>query len=291
MPNNFTAHASTDPLSDVSKDTEILSVSLLETPPDVRNHDADAMVKDLPIENGVKDVTSSTNGEISIENTTEGPEKSTSPSTDGVEFVNGHHPVPADVDPKATLANEDFSFNIKQGNPESEMVEIHSNSSIQEKDVEVLPETLPNPTKQQEHITETSPMRVQDQLDEAQGLLKSAISTGQSKEARLARVCAGLSSRLQEYKFENSQLEVLLVAERERSNSFEARVKQLQHDLSVSKIAVNKIESNMGDALAAKNSEIEALVSSNDALKKQAAVSEGKLASLQGMMQIEEIFK
>lgn len=37
----------------------------------------------------------------------------------------------------------------------------------------------------------------------------------------------------------------------------------------------------MADALAAKNSEIEALVSSMDALKKQAAASEGKLASLQ----------
>lgn len=37
----------------------------------------------------------------------------------------------------------------------------------------------------------------------------------------------------------------------------------------------------MADALAAKNSEIEALVSSMDALKKQAALSEGNLASLQ----------
>lgn len=37
----------------------------------------------------------------------------------------------------------------------------------------------------------------------------------------------------------------------------------------------------MVEALAAKNSEIEALVSSMDALKKQAAISEGNLASLQ----------
>lgn len=37
----------------------------------------------------------------------------------------------------------------------------------------------------------------------------------------------------------------------------------------------------MVEALAAKNSEIEALVSSMDALKKQAALSEGNLASLQ----------
>lgn len=37
----------------------------------------------------------------------------------------------------------------------------------------------------------------------------------------------------------------------------------------------------MVDALAAKNSEIEALVNAMDALKRQAAVSEGNLASLQ----------
>lgn len=37
----------------------------------------------------------------------------------------------------------------------------------------------------------------------------------------------------------------------------------------------------MAEALAAKNSEIEALVSSMDAFKKQAALSEGNLASLQ----------
>lgn len=37
----------------------------------------------------------------------------------------------------------------------------------------------------------------------------------------------------------------------------------------------------MVEALAAKNSEIEALVGSMDALKKQAALAEGNLASLQ----------
>lgn len=37
----------------------------------------------------------------------------------------------------------------------------------------------------------------------------------------------------------------------------------------------------MADALASKNSEIESLFSSMDAMKKQAAASEGKLASVQ----------
>ncbi|KAK9947801.1 hypothetical protein M0R45_003406 [Rubus argutus] len=54
-----------------------------------------------------------------------------------------------------------------------------------------------------------------DQLEEAQGLLKTAVSTGQSKEARFVH---GLSSRLQEYKSENAQLEELLVSERELSS-------------------------------------------------------------------------
>ncbi|KAK4343423.1 hypothetical protein RND71_036517 [Anisodus tanguticus] len=72
------------------------------------------------------------------------------------------------------------------------------------------------------------------------------------------QVCAGLLSRLQEYKSENAQLEELLVAE---------------------------VESSMSEALAAKNTELEVLFSSTDALKKQAALSEGNLASLQANME------
>ncbi|AQK44283.1 Golgin candidate 1 [Zea mays] len=61
--------------------------------------------------------------------------------------------------------------------------------------------------------TDTISVKEQDQLEEAQGSLKSDVKTGQSKEARLARVCAGLSSCLQEYKSKNAQLEELLVQE------------------------------------------------------------------------------
>ncbi|KAJ6811894.1 golgin-84 isoform X1 [Iris pallida] len=146
-------------------------------------------------------------------------------------------------------------------------------------------ESSPNMHNQQEHKTGTTSVKVQEQLDEAQGLLKSAVSTGQSKEARLARVCAGLSSRLQEYKSENAQLEELLILERERATSYEAHIKQLQQDLSASKLEVARVESNMSEALAAKNSEIESLVGSMGALKKQASASEGKLASLQENME------
>lgn len=69
--------------------------------------------------------------------------------------------------------------------------------------------------------------------------------------------------------------------QRELSKSYESHIKQLQQDISESKTEVTRVESSMVDALAAKNSEIEALVSSMDALKKQAALSEGNLASLQ----------
>ncbi|XP_023545995.1 golgin candidate 1 isoform X1 [Cucurbita pepo subsp. pepo] len=139
--------------------------------------------------------------------------------------------------------------------------------------------------KQQENTADKSPTKVQDQLEEAQGLLKTSNSTGESKEARLARVCAGLSSRLQEYKSENAQLEELLIAERELSRSYDARMKKLAQDLSESKSEVSRVESGMAEALAAKNSEIEALISSMDALKKQAALSEGSLISMQANME------
>ncbi|KAK8660078.1 hypothetical protein V6N13_051014 [Hibiscus sabdariffa] len=161
----------------------------------------------------------------------------------------------------------------------------HVNSEAKLKEDDVKTGTPVNEKKPQEQNAGTPPKMVQDQLDEAQGLLKTTNTTGQSKEARLARVCAGLSSRLQEYKTENAQLEELLIAERELSKSYEARIKQLQQDLSVSKNEVTRIESNMVEALAAKNSEIEALVNSMDTLKKQAASSEGNLASLQANME------
>lgn len=61
------------------------------------------------------------------------------------------------------------------------------------------------------------------------------------------------------------------------TKSYEAHIKKLQKDLSVSKGE----EANMVEALSTKNAEIEALVSSVDALKKQAASAEGNLASLQ----------
>ncbi|VVA99770.1 unnamed protein product [Arabis nemorensis] len=146
-------------------------------------------------------------------------------------------------------------------------------------------DTSANLEREQNHKADTTSMKIQDQLEEAQGLLKATVSTGQSKEARLARVCAGLSSRLQEIKAENAQLEELLTAEQELTKSYEASITQLQKELSASKSEVTKVESSIGEALAAKNSEIEALLSAMDALKNQAALNEGKLSSLQADME------
>ncbi|XP_038700471.1 golgin candidate 1 isoform X1 [Tripterygium wilfordii] len=191
------------------------------------------------------------------------------PSDDGQNIKSG------DADVLSTI-DEDKSHSLVTDFPVNENVHPNDGDKIG---------TLVSQKKKQEHKADGSPTKVQDQLEEAQGLLKTAVVTGQSKEARLARACAGLSSRLQEYKSENAQLEELLAAERELSKSYEDHIKQLQQELSLCKKEVSKIESNMADALAAKNAEIEALVNSMDGLKRQATLTEGNLSSLQANME------
>ncbi|KAG9130109.1 hypothetical protein Leryth_012860 [Lithospermum erythrorhizon] len=191
---------------------------------------------------------------------------------------------PADFNQDTKLGDAKFPKDLEAEESQSINVEVPKKTDTEVK--EFNPDIKPDlGQKIQDHKTTTSALKVQDQLDEAQGLLKSAVSTGQSKEARLARVCAGLSSRLQEYKSENAQLEELLIGERELSKSYESQIKQLRKELSESKREVNKVESSMTEALAAKNAEIEALVKSMDAVKKQAALTEGNLGSLQANME------
>lgn len=69
--------------------------------------------------------------------------------------------------------------------------------------------------------------------------------------------------------------------QREKSSSYEAHIKQLEKELSMSRVEGSRAESNMLDALNAKNAEIESLVKSLDSWKKKATASEEKLASLQ----------
>ncbi|KAL1560968.1 golgin candidate 1 isoform X2 [Salvia divinorum] len=208
------------------------------------------------------------------------------------------NPANAPIDAHVVNANPSSDFNRKLISEEvgslknielSGSQTLHEDTPIkadtQSKDVDLINEPDVKHKQHQEQETVELPVKVQEQIEEAQGLLNSAISTGQSKEARLARVCGGLSSRLQEYKSENAQLEELLTAERELTKSYEAHIKQLQKDLSASKGEVSRVEANMVEALSAKNAEIETLVSSVDVLKKKSALAEGNLTSLQESME------
>ncbi|XP_019078600.1 golgin candidate 1 isoform X4 [Vitis vinifera] len=281
---NSTAQANNEQLQNGNKDASVFGIPSLETlPNDMVKPEAD-LPEVAPTVTDVEAIASTSNGELVNDkaDANEGQPTSFSP-TAGVEIVSEDHPVEAGQNIKSRDA--DVPSQIDQEGSQSVNVDAPSSSDTQSNDSEIKVETISNQKKQQEHKGDASPMKLQDQLDEAQGLLKTAVSTGQSKEARLTRVCAGLLTRLQECKSENAQLEELLTAEKELSNSYEARIKQLQQDLSASKIEVSKVESIMVEALAAKNSEIEALVNSMDALKKQAAFSEGNLASMQANME------
>uniref|UniRef100_A0ACD5W1N3 Uncharacterized protein n=1 Tax=Avena sativa TaxID=4498 RepID=A0ACD5W1N3_AVESA len=180
-----------------------------------------------------------------------------------------------------SLEDKDTAVAIIQERNIPEVPDTQDSGKSQESKKDNLSDSPEITENQQEHKSDSVPLKDQDQLEEAQGLLKSAAKTGQSKEARLARVCAGLSSRLQEYKSENAQLEELLVHEREKCSSHEAHIKQLEQELSVSRVQGSRVESNMVDALTAKNTEIESLARSLDSWNKKAAASEQMLASLQ----------
>ncbi|RYR68013.1 hypothetical protein Ahy_A03g014491 [Arachis hypogaea] len=234
-----------------------------------------------PTNQPIKDNVEAFNGEPVKENALDMHKENPSPDNKGIEGSTEDKPTNAEQVIK--IENSDSDVNMDQERTKSVANDKSSNRSgdtiIQDADIKA--ESFVNRSTQENHKTDISPKKLQDQLDQAQGLLKAAKSTGQSNEARLARVCAGLSSSLQEYKSGNAELEKLLSAERELNKSFEVRIEQLQKDLSQNKREVAKVESNMAEALAAKNSEIEALLSSIDAVKKQAALSEENIASLQ----------
>ncbi|XP_011078259.1 golgin candidate 1 isoform X2 [Sesamum indicum] len=237
---------------------------------DVETSKAEAMASNL-------------NDDVRMAELADTPVGNPSTSAKDVDVVNGNSPADSNQNMMSEEAGPLKSAELSESQTPHEDAATKADS--QSKDLELVIEPGIQNKQHKEQTSVTSAVKVQEQLDEAQGLLKSAISTGQSKEARLARVCAGLSTRLQEYKSENAQLEELLVAERELTKSYEAHIKQLQKDLSASKGEVSRVEANMVEALSAKNAEIESLVSSVDALKKQAALSEGNLASLQANME------
>lgn len=233
---------------------------------------------------GVDSATSTSNGELLNEKDSDVPVEHPPPlPVKETQVVKEDHPIDDGQNIKSGEADVPVKTDQEKSQSTLTSSPVRKESSLKGADLEVKP--LVNEKKQLENKADTSPMTVQDQLDEAQGPLKTAVSSGQSKEARLARACAGLQSRLQEFKTENAQLEELLTAERELTKSYEGHIKQLQKDLSISKNEVARIESNMAEALAVKNSEIEALVSSMETSKKQLALSEGNLASMQANME------
>ncbi|XP_047167052.1 golgin candidate 1 isoform X1 [Vigna umbellata] len=242
------------------------------------NDDVEALVNDANV--GVATVAA--NGDPPQENASDTREMNPLPAPKEIESPRDE---PTSAGQIIKSVDSDANKNMDEEKSESVAAETSDNDTIlKDSDVKKV-ESVANRINQEDNKIDISPKKVQDQLDEAQGLLKTTKSTGQSKEARLARVCAGLSSRLQEYKSENAQLEELLTAERELGKSYEASIKQLQKDLSESKREVTRVEANMAEALAAKNAEIEALLSSMDAVKRQAALSEGNLASMQASME------
>ncbi|KAG5569683.1 hypothetical protein H5410_059449 [Solanum commersonii] len=295
-PGSPSSKTSTEDKLKVSEDGASLDAPISETASNNElNHHADHVEAAEPVD--VRVVCSESTGEPTSGNTPDIPgETFLLPTAKVVDTIQDKSPV--DSSQNTVLLDAGSPVNFQQdisksvtadepGKIDRQMKDAKTNAEP-DLDQKQLPEhKTVNPGEKQlpERKTVKSSMKEQEQLEEAQGLLKNATSTGQSKEARLARVCAGLSSRLQEYKSENAQLEELLVAERELSKSCEARIKQLQKDFSAAKQEVSRAESSMAEALAAKNTEIEALVSSTDAIKKQAALSEGNLASLQANME------
>ncbi|KAJ0986410.1 hypothetical protein J5N97_004766 [Dioscorea zingiberensis] len=279
------AEVSTEPPSETSKENLEVNNVPLEDAPNKKGDDEIANLAEVPVTETQDEIaSSSTIDDASRLNSNDRLERPFVSKGDGT--IAGD--LPQDAELKVDSADKDTSMVVEQDKPESGMVKSEITGSTEQSDKDPLPDSSQK-MKHLENKTDTSSLKIQEQLDEAQGLLQSAKSSGQSKEARLARVCAGLSSRLQEYKAENAQLEELLVAERELCNSYEARIKQLEQELSASKSEAARVESSMSEALAVKNSEIDALVNSLDVLKKQASASEGKVSSLQ--VNMEEIMR
>lgn len=153
---------------------------------DVAKHDADH----VEVPGTVTDMDSPTftsNGELLNENASDvHVEHSPLPvPPKEIEIVHEDH----SDDAGQIIKSEDADVSLKIDIERSEtQVDPPVNSESPSKEADVKVETPVIQKKQQEHKDDDPPTKVQDQLEEAQGLLKTAISTGQSKEARLARV-------------------------------------------------------------------------------------------------------
>lgn len=157
---NDIAETSTEPRSDNNKNTTISDIDNDKVGNDINNE-----VEVPSVDSNEESTTSSANDHVKVADSKDDLERpSTLPSLGkGIEISNGDHP--ADAEPKVDLVNETTST-VNLERPESETVESHSTSNTQENEKEILPELSSNMNKQQEHKTDASPMKVQDQLDE-----------------------------------------------------------------------------------------------------------------------------
>ncbi|KAJ6921207.1 LOW QUALITY PROTEIN: hypothetical protein NC652_015189 [Populus alba x Populus x berolinensis] len=125
---------------------------------------------------------STSNGELLNEKDLDVPLKE-------IAVVNENHPI--DDGQNINSKEADVPVNIDQEISQSTATSSPVNKETSTKVADFKVEPLVNQKKQLENKADSSPVTVQDQLDEAQGLLKAAVSSAQSKEARLARVDAG----------------------------------------------------------------------------------------------------
>ncbi|KAJ6923416.1 hypothetical protein NC652_016908 [Populus alba x Populus x berolinensis] len=102
-----------------------------------------------------------------------------------IAVVNENHPI--DDGQNINSKEADVPVNIDQEISQSTATSSPVNKETSTKVADFKVEPLVNQKKQLENKADSSPVTVQDQLDEAQGLLKAAVSSAQSKEARLAR--------------------------------------------------------------------------------------------------------
>ncbi|OWM72905.1 hypothetical protein CDL15_Pgr016537 [Punica granatum] len=175
-------------------------------------------------------------------------------------------------EPSSAGAGGPFKAVVQERSP-SQSTDVHAGREDQLKYVEQDPESYARKKWRVEQNAGISLIELQDRPPQAQALQNISIPTGQSKE-----VCNELATSLQEYGSHDAQVTRLLIAERQRqlTQSYKARIRQLKDDLSLSRKDVTSIQSNMPEALVEKNSQIVAP-------KKQLARSASGPASLQDL--------
>ncbi|AQL00641.1 Golgin candidate 1 [Zea mays] len=92
------------------------------------------------------------------------------------------------------LEERDSTVAVIQDTNASELPNTEVTGKLQESKKASVSDSSESIEDRRKQKSDTISVKEQDQLEEAQGLLKSAVKTGQSKEARLARVRISISS-------------------------------------------------------------------------------------------------